>query len=68
MTVIIRACHTTHNNIPAQQAQQQQQSIQDPLPQHARTASVYSHATLHADIYLSRRDQVLLAQLRSGKQ
>jgi len=37
-----------------------------PPPQHARTASVYSHATLHTDISLSRRDQVLLAQLRSG--
>ena len=31
-----------------------------------RTASVYSHATLHVDTSLSRRDEVLLAQLRSG--
>ena len=41
-------------------------TIHDPPPQHARTASVYSHDTFHTDTSLSRRDQVLLAQLRSG--
>ena len=41
-------------------------TIHDPPPQHARTASVYSHDTLHTDTSLSRRDQVLLAQLRSS--
>ena len=41
--------------------------IQDPPPQHLRTAAVYIQEPDHSNVSdLARRDQVLLAQLRSG--